>query len=174
MLYLQFFRDSPDNLSGTLKSREQVMKKKRREDEQLQNATEEPVLARKKELEENKLTCLDEINSCLHRQQEKKYWWVVNADGHVIFTQIKASLEEAPNLISSIVISSDMSVRVFVGGARLSQTNGLALQKQFTTCVCWCNFWTAYKSTVVEENLEKKKKVNGVLKLVVSLLEDIS
>ncbi|KAH8037684.1 hypothetical protein HPB51_015729 [Rhipicephalus microplus] len=109
------FPDSPDYLSDTQQSREEPgMNKKRREDEQLRKAIEESILAHKKELEENKLTCLDD-------------WSVVNADGHVIFTHIEATIEEAPNLIPSIVISSDMSVRVFVGGARLTSDERLGI-----------------------------------------------
>ncbi|XP_037508565.1 THAP domain-containing protein 2-like [Rhipicephalus sanguineus] len=67
------FPDSPDYLSDAHQSREEPgSKKKRREDEQLQKAIEESMLAHKKELEENKLSCLDDINSRRHLLQEKK------------------------------------------------------------------------------------------------------
>lgn len=169
------FPDSPDYLSDTHQSREEPgMKKKRREDEQLQKAIEESVLAHKKELEENKLTCLDDINSRLHLLQEKKYWSVVNADGHVIFAHIEATIEEAPNLISSIVISSDMSVRVFVGGARLTSDERLDIPEVVHDMRVLVQLLDGVQEYCRRRELGKDEKVNGVLNLVVSLLEDIS
>ncbi|KAH8029768.1 hypothetical protein HPB51_004179 [Rhipicephalus microplus] len=57
----EIFPDSPGYLSDAYQSREEPgMKKKGKEDEQLQKAIEESMLAHKKELEENKLTCLDD------------------------------------------------------------------------------------------------------------------
>ncbi|KAL1427945.1 hypothetical protein MTO96_017064 [Rhipicephalus appendiculatus] len=107
------------------------MKKKGRQDEQLQKAIEESVLAHKRELDENKLTCLDNMKSrhvnLLHLLQANKYWSVVNADGHVIFAHVEATMEEARKLISRVVISLNMSVRVFVGGARLMSHERLAV-----------------------------------------------
>lgn len=107
------FQDSPGYLSDTHHSTEEPeMKKKRREDKQLQKALEESALAHEKELHENKLTCLDDIVSRLHLLQSKKYWSPVNSDNHVIFAHIIAAMD-APKLLSSVIISSDMSVHVF-------------------------------------------------------------
>ncbi|KAL3218099.1 hypothetical protein MRX96_006077 [Rhipicephalus microplus] len=150
------------------------MRKKRREDEQLQKSIEESVLAHKKELEENRLTCLDDINSRLHLLQEKKYWSVVNADGHVIFAQIEATIEEAPNLISSIVISSDMSVRVFVGGTRLTSDERLGIPEAVHDMRVLVQLLDGIQKYCCKRELGKDEKVNGVLRLVVSLFEDIS
>ncbi|KAL1426100.1 hypothetical protein MTO96_018573 [Rhipicephalus appendiculatus] len=71
---LTIFPNRLDYLSDTHQSREEPeIKKNRRQDEQLQKAIEESVLAQKKELDENKLTCLDDIKSRLHLLQAT-YW----------------------------------------------------------------------------------------------------
>ncbi|KAL1446257.1 hypothetical protein MTO96_044638, partial [Rhipicephalus appendiculatus] len=168
------FPDSPDYLSDTHQSREEPeIKKKRRQDEQLQKAIEESVLAHKKELDENKLTCLDDIKSRLHLLQAK-YWSVVNADGHVIFAHIEATMEEAPKLISSVVISSDMCVCVFVGGARLTSDERLAVPEVVHDMRVLTQLLDNVQEYCGRRERGQDEKVNGVLKLVASLLKDIS
>ncbi|KAH6938781.1 hypothetical protein HPB50_012642 [Hyalomma asiaticum] len=169
------FPGSPDYLSDTHQSREEPeMKKKRREDEQLQKAIEQSVLAHKRELDENKLTCLDDIESRLHLLQAKDYWSVVNADGHAIFAHIEAKMGETPKLVSSVIISSGMSVRVFVRGARLTSDERLAIPEVVHDMRVLVQLLDSVQEYCLGNEHVQDEKVNAVLKHVVSLLEDIS
>lgn len=145
--------------------------RKKRDDEQLQKTIEESVLAHKKELNENKLKCLDDLKSHLHLLQAKKHWSVVNADGCVIVAHIEATMEEAPNLISSVVISSNMCVCVFVEGARLMSDEPLSIPEVLNGICVLVQLLNNIQEYCAKRELEQDEKVNGKLKLVISLLD---
>lgn len=168
------FPDCPRYLSEARQSREEPdAKRKRKEDGQLQKAIQESALAHEREEQENKIHSLQDVTSRLHRLREKKFWAAITCDSCVIFAHIETTTD-APELLVSVTVSSNLSVRAFWKGARLTSDEQLDIPDEIHDFRVLVQLLENVENHCTTTEHRPADKANAVLKLVASLLDDIS
>ncbi|XP_042142151.1 uncharacterized protein LOC121833119 [Ixodes scapularis] len=108
------FPDCPSYISDARKSREEPeVKRKRTENEQLQKTIQESLTAFEEEEKQHKVHNLCELISRVNEQRDRKFWCTTACETCLIFfAHIEPALQ-APELLVSVVVSQDLSVRVY-------------------------------------------------------------
>ncbi|KAH8033574.1 hypothetical protein HPB51_014354 [Rhipicephalus microplus] len=114
-------------LSDSQTSREEPdVKRRRKENEQLLEAIQESALTFAAEQDENKVENFEDITSRLTQLHQKKFWSQTVCEGCVIFAHVRPT-DHAPDLLSSVCVSSDLCVRVFWKRALLTSNDNLKI-----------------------------------------------
>lgn len=120
------------------------------------------MLAHKKEMKT--LLRLDGIMSRLQLLQAKKYWSPVNAESHVISAHIEATMQ-ALKLLFSVIILSDMSVRILLGGVRLTSDARLTIPDAIHNMRVWVQILDRVEEHCRRSEPGQYDEMNAVLKL---------
>ncbi|KAL3242588.1 hypothetical protein MRX96_021033 [Rhipicephalus microplus] len=99
------------------------------ENEQLLEAIQESALAFAAEQDENKVENLEDITSRLTRLHQNKFWSQTVCEGCVIFAHVRPT-DHAPDLLSSVCVSSYLCVRMFWKRALLTSNDNLKIPEK--------------------------------------------
>ncbi|KAH6927751.1 hypothetical protein HPB50_007733 [Hyalomma asiaticum] len=168
------FPDCPAYVSDKRKRREGPEERRSRtEHELLQRAIQQSKITYENESQENKVQDLSDITSRVERIRHKVFWSTTVCDSCVIFAHMEMT-SEAPDVTMSVVVSSDLSVRVFSKKVLLFSSEQLCIPSKISDFRVLVDLLDSVESYTTKKTTPKQDKVQGTLKLVISLLEDIT
>ncbi|XP_077549860.1 uncharacterized protein LOC144162976 [Haemaphysalis longicornis] len=168
------FPDCPAYVSDMRKTREAPGEKRRRtENELLQHAIQQSKVTYEAESQENKVQSLLDITSSMERTRNKVFWSPTVCESCVIFAHVEIT-SQAPEIVVSVVVTSDLSVSVFLRNVQLFSSEELCIPSKIFDFRVLIDLLDSVETYSSERPIQKQDKVQGTLNLVVSLLDDIT
>ncbi|KAH8040551.1 hypothetical protein HPB51_011340 [Rhipicephalus microplus] len=164
------FPGCPSYLSDSQTSQEE---RRRKENEQLLEAIQESALAFAAEQDENKVENFEDITSRLTRLDQKKFWSQTVCESCVIFAHVRPT-DHAPDLLSSVCVSSDLCVRVFWKRALLKSNDNLKIPEKIQDFRRLVELLDNVEDFCTTKAPQEDDKVNSTLRLFCTLLQDVT
>ncbi|KAH8021975.1 hypothetical protein HPB51_020585 [Rhipicephalus microplus] len=166
------FPDCPSYISDSRTSREEPeLKRKRTENELLQKAIHESQAAFEKEEKQYKVCILGELISRVNERPNKKFWCTTACETCLIVAHIEPALQ-APEMLVSVVVTEDLSVSVYFKCAPLV-SDDVRIPDEVHDVRVLDNLLDSVERYCEKKARQQEDKVGGVLRLVLSLLDDI-
>ncbi|KAH7936397.1 hypothetical protein HPB52_022433 [Rhipicephalus sanguineus] len=166
------FPDCPSYISNSRTSREEPeLKRKRTENELLQKAIHESQAAFEKEEKQYKVCNLGELISRVNERPNKKFWCTTACETCLIVAHIEPALQ-APEMLVSVVVTEDLSVSVYFKCAPLV-SDDVCIPDEVRDVRVLDNLLDSVERYCEKKARQQEDKVGGVLRLVLSLLDDI-
>ncbi|XP_075725128.1 uncharacterized protein LOC119179731 [Rhipicephalus microplus] len=166
------FPDCPSYISDSRTSREEPeLKRKRTENELLQKAIHESQAAFEKEEKQYKVCNLGELISRVNERPNKKFWCTTACETCLIVAHIEPALQ-APEMLVSVVVTEDLSVSVYFKCAPLV-LDDVCIPDEVRDVRVLDNLLDSVERYCEKKARQQEDKVGGVLRLVLSLLDDI-
>lgn len=166
------FPDCPSYISDSRTSREEPeLKRKRTENELLQKAIHESQAAFENEEKQYKVCNLGELISRVNERPNKKFWCTTACETCLIVAHIEPALQ-APEMLVSVVVTEDLSVSVYFKCAPLV-SDDVCIPDEVRDVRVLDNLLDSVERYCEKKARQQEDKVGGVLRLVLSLLDDI-
>lgn len=166
------FPDCPSYISDARTSREEPeVKRKRTENELLQKTIQESLTAFEEEEKQHKVHNLCELISRVNERRDRKFWCTTACETCLIFAHIKPALQ-APELLVSVVVSQDLSVRVYFKYAPLV-SDDVCIPCEIRDVRVLDNLLDDVERSIEKKAHQQEDKVRRMLGLAFSLLDDI-
>ncbi|KAH8037701.1 hypothetical protein HPB51_015746 [Rhipicephalus microplus] len=166
------FPDCPSYISDSGTSREEPeLKRKRTENELLQKAIHESQAAFEKEKKQYKVCNLGELISRVNERPNKKFWCTTACETCLIVAHIEPALQ-APEMLVSVVVTEDLSVSVYFKCAPLV-SDDVCIPDEVRDVRVLDSLLDSVERYCEKKARQQEDKVGGVLRLVLSLLDDI-
>ncbi|XP_037500178.1 uncharacterized protein LOC119374192 [Rhipicephalus sanguineus] len=145
-------------------------KKARREAAFLQDAIKMSIETHHEEEQNNKIDTFQALLNCLPCIKVSKFWAVIPQHDCVLFLNL--TVDDAPAIRKSVKITEDLSLRLFFQDVEVTKVDGIDVPNTVNDIRCLTNLLEAVEGFDETPALNSEDKTSGILKLVVSLLED--
>uniref|UniRef100_A0A6B0V8T4 Putative transposable element n=1 Tax=Ixodes ricinus TaxID=34613 RepID=A0A6B0V8T4_IXORI len=166
------FPDCPSYISDARKSREvPEVKRKRPENQLLQKTIQESLTVFEEEEKQHKVQNLCELISRVNERRDRKFWCTTACETCLTFAHIEPALQ-APELLVSVAVSQDLSVRVYFKYAPLV-SDDVCIPGKIRDVRVLDNLLDDVERYIEKKAHQQEDKVGRMLGLAFSLLDDI-
>ncbi|KAL3244982.1 hypothetical protein MRX96_018382 [Rhipicephalus microplus] len=145
-------------------------KKARREAALLQEAVNLTIETHLEEERNNRIDTFQALLNCLPHIKVSKFWTVFTQHDCVLFLNL--TFDGAPAVRKSVKITEDLSFTLFFQNVEVTKLDGIDIPKTVNDIRCLTRLLEAVEGSDETPTLKSEDKTSGILKLVVSLLED--
>nr|XP_037275091.1 uncharacterized protein LOC119167675 [Rhipicephalus microplus] len=146
-------------------------KKARREAALLQEAVNLTIETHLEEERNNRIDTFQALLNCLPHIKVSKFWTVFTQHDCVLFLNL--TFDGAPAVRKSVKITEDLSFTLFFQNVEVTKLDGIDIPKTVNDIRCLTRLLEAVEGSDETPTLKSEDKTSGILKLVVSLLEDV-
>lgn len=148
-------------------------KRTRREAAALQDAISKSIETHQAEEGRNKIDNFQELLQCLPCIKVSKFWTVISEHDYILFLSL--TVDGAPAIRKSVKVTEDLSIKLYFQDVEVTKLDGMIIPKSVNDVRCLTRLLDAVESFDKIIALSKPEdKAGGILKLVLSLLEDAS
>lgn len=146
-------------------------KRTRREAAALQDAISKSIETHQAEEDKNKIDDFQALLQCLPSVKVSKFWTVFSQHDYILFLSL--TVDGAPEIRKSVKVTEDLSLKLYFQDVEVTKLDGMIIPKSVNDVRCLTRLLDAVES--FDKHLAFRKpedKAGGILKLVLSLLED--
>ncbi|KAL1482676.1 hypothetical protein MTO96_033635, partial [Rhipicephalus appendiculatus] len=146
-------------------------KKARLEAASLRAAIELSVAAQEEESRKNKVGSFAEFCHALSNFSVSDFWTVIIKESKVVFLDL--ALQRAPAVRSSVAVSVDLCIDVFIGEARIENLPSVNVPSHLQDLRQLNEVLQSVEQLDVSHSSDDNQKAHRLLKIVLTLLEDV-
>ncbi|KAL1417189.1 hypothetical protein MTO96_000670 [Rhipicephalus appendiculatus] len=146
-------------------------KKVRLEAASLRAAIELSVAAQEEENRKNKVGSFEEFCRALSNFSVSDFWSVIIKESKVVFLDL--ALQRAPAVRSSVAVSVDLCIDVFIGEARIENLPSVNVPSHLQDLRQLNEVLQSVEQLHVSHSSDDNQKAHRLLKIVLMLLEDV-